>query len=182
MQYPNRHYVVLLIGLLALLACALPSFGGETAEPTPTVEISQSAAEGMEAKLEEVRNTPAGEEITLTLTEEEITSYIAMNMSQDSQIENIRVRLSDGVIRVTGRVPVGPLTQDLSLLVQPTVQDQRIALQVTEAKLGSVDIPESLLDTANDEIRRTLSANNQLGTINDITVGDGQITIVAIKS
>lgn len=182
MQYPYRYYIVLLIGLSALLACALPSLPGQTAQSTPTVAISQDAAQGMEAKLEGIRNAPAGEEITLTLTEEEITSYIATNMPQDSQIQNIRVRLSDGVIRILGQAPVGPLTQDLSLVVRPTVQDQQIALQVTEAKLGSIDIPESLLDTANNEIRRTLSANNQFGTINDVTVSDGQITIVAVKS
>lgn len=172
---------MLLVGLLGLLACGLPSLRGQSASPTPTLEISQDAASGVEAKLEEVRKTPAGEEITLTLTEQEITSYIAANMPQDSQIKDIRVRLSDGAIRISGQAPVGPLTQDLSLVVRPSVENQQISLQVTEAKLGSIDIPKSLLDSANTEIRRTLSANNQLTGVQQVDISDGQVTIVATK-
>lgn len=179
---PKTPYGLLVLFVLAaLLACGLPFSSQQSATPEPTVPVSRDAAASMQAKLEEVQQTPPGEEFRLTLTEEELTSFVALQLPQDAQVQDVQVRLRAGAIHISGKAAVGPVTQDLIIAIRPSVRNNAIALEVIEAKVGPMAVPEPLLNTITEQIRETLSANKQVGELKSIEVNDGTLTIVATK-
>lgn len=176
----------LIFGVLAvfLLACGLlgrsaPPSEGTQLEPVP---VSQEAADRFAQKLKEIKDTAPGEQITVTFTEEEVTSYFALNTPADSGLENPQVHFRDGRIYFTGTVKMGPTSQNLSVKIRPYVENGQVGLEFEEATLGPISIPDPIKNLINDQIRTALSADNQLSNVKAITVGDGTITIEAVRS
>ncbi len=171
-------------GLIALflLACGLPGLSRPPQRPTvESVPVSEEAAQQFEEKVGQLGQVQPGETVVLTITEEEITSYIAVNLAQSSDVQDIQVNFRDGRIYISGTVPVGPSKQELFVVLRPYVQEGKMAMEFEEATLGPIGIPDPIKQAINDQIRAAIAPENQVTTIKSITVEEGKITIEATR-
>lgn len=171
----RRHLVLVITLVFALTACGLGR--GDEALSTE-VPVSEAAAKRLETKLAEAAGSQS-DRISLSLTEEEVTSYLRLRVETDP-IEQLQVEFEPGQIIVTGRATVG-VSQDLRIIASPRVEDGVLQFDFHQATVGRVPIPEVLLSLVNTQLRQALTGD-QVARVEQIEVGDGTITIVGRRA
>lgn len=165
---PNKFIIAFSLLLITSLACGLGrqssgSASAEVAPPEGQIVVSQEAADRFKQNFNQaLQETTVSHEAQLRITNAEITSIIATELSQTGQIpvNNPQVWFTAGRIYMTGEVSAFGLTNDATIIATPLVQDGRIVVEVQEAKMGLFDFPESMLEsltqTVNDSLANTL--------------------------
>ncbi len=180
----RRVYGVLL-SVLVLFSLACGFLGRASAPPEAEqlepVPVSEEAAQQFSEKLKQAQAVQADETVTLTFTEEEVTSFIALNMpSEESGIENLQVHFRDGRIYITGSIKVGPSTQKLFVKIRPSVENGQVALEFEEATLGPISLPDPIKELISEQILAAFNTDNQRAEIKSIRVDEGSITIESV--
>ena len=179
---------LLVIGLVLStgLACNLVNlarFG--KANPTP-VPVSSEAVEQLVDNIEDaVATASAGGTVTLVMTEEQLSSLAAFEMqkSSNAEIQNLQIRLRDGLVKITGQVNESGLSLRAAIDVKITLDAQgKPHSEVVSAKVGPFSIPETMLNELTSELDHYLldqinSYGKQL-VVEQITIADGRLTMV----
>src|SRR5690606_38986509 len=97
-----RRLIGLLILTIGLVGCGM---NRETQVDSGNVAVSEEAASSFETKVSEIA-TAESSQTTLTLTEEEVTSYLQLRTEMDA-IQQPEVRFEPGRIIVSGRATAG---------------------------------------------------------------------------
>ena len=174
-MFNNRLTATFLLLLtLALAACALP--GTSMPDDGPPVAISEEAAASLEQKVQALATSGSA---TLTVTQEEISSYLALRLlSEDMPLRQPQIYFRDGgqmVIR--GDIEFQGRSQPLRIEATPTLADGKLDLAVSSARVGPLPLPTSIIDQIEGSLGEAILAGQRFGTLTAISVGAGTMTI-----
>lgn len=173
---------IILIALVSL-ACQINA-GGPTAPRT--VAFSQDAADSVEqlwASIDAANLTDST--ATISLTEEQLTSYLAVNMAAkkegDAAIINPTILLENGQMEIYGQINTSFLTANAHLSLTMTLDDEgQPQLDVVSADLGPLPMPDGLMDAIASVMDEALTGSfGSVATgvrLSDIQITDGVLT------
>ena len=109
----------LLLGMLSLasLACNVGR-GSPTAAPTP-IPVSTEAAGELESMFENALTQSAGGQVSLVMTEEQLTSFVALKLAEDpdNPFSDVQIILRDGRIRFQAQAEVSGLKLPVEIVL-----------------------------------------------------------------
>jgi hypothetical protein len=191
MRQPKYAFpLFLLILMLTALACNI-NVGGPDYSSLPPVPVSTEFAQSIE---EEVRRAfEEGAEtgvITLNITEQQITSYLASrlqtdpNLQQDNQplISEPQVYLRDGQMQIYGKTQRGMFNANIGIIVSVGVDAEgQPDIEIVSADFGPLPAPEGLKETIESMIREAYTGSlGPVATglrIETITITNGIMTV-----
>ncbi len=164
-----------LVGALFTLSCVTPccaGLRGRGPAAVPTVAVSEDAAKSLDEKTGDLE----GKEFRIQLTQEEVTSYIALNLKDSIPLASPQVRFQPGKIILEGDL-TSPVRGHVTLTFSLSVIDGSPQVNVQEAKLGAVSMPGALLSSLSDSLSEQIRQGQGSVEILDIQVLSGSIII-----
>lgn len=182
-----RFLLILMVLVLASLACNLPARGTEA--PSPVSPMTTDQIEQFENQMEETLSNPGPSgEVTLNITQEQLSAYLAAEMASQGGdvLSDPRVVLTNGQMEVHGDVNQAGITANTRIVLQPRVEaDGSPKLDVQSIELGPFPVPNSLKDRVqvltNDMLTRYLSSTSAQFKVNDVVITEGQMTITGTQ-
>lgn len=165
------------------LACNL-DVGGPEAPDTPapvSTQAAESLVEAWEQAFEMGQETGT---VTLTLTEEQMTSFLALSIAQQENplLTDPQVDLRDGEMEILGNYEADAITASVGIVMEVSVGEDGIpAIEVTSGSLGPLPLPAELLQGISDVINQALTG--QVGTkatgftLESIVISEGAISL-----
>ena len=141
-----RILLVLITLIFGTMACSM--FVGGPDYPEDSIPVSVEAVESLKTQIEEavLAGTETGA-ITLQITEEQITSYIAFEMASQEEpaFQNPQVYLRDGQMQIYGEVVRGYLTANVLVALTVNVDDLgQPKVEIATADFGPFPAPDGL--------------------------------------
>jgi len=164
--------------LAAGLACSVPGLSS----PTP-IPVSTEAAGELVATLTSITPGPGGE-ISVTLTQEQLTSYVATELarSPDVPLTEPQIVLDDGKIAMTGSLTLEGVPTASEMVLEATAGTTgKPEVTVLSAKIGLLPVPAEVLDAASEVIEVGLAraideAAGGRVSLTGLTIDDGVMT------
>jgi len=139
---------ILIVLLAASLACEINVGGPE--RPYAPVPVSTEVVDSLRDVWKQAFEDPDGDgAITLTLTESQLTSYLAIQIAEqeDPLFEDPQVYLRNGEIQIYGTANRGVLKANTRMVLSLQVDDTGgPKFTLTSADFGPWPVPEELLD------------------------------------
>ncbi len=184
-QYPQ--YAPLVDALISL-AISNAKNGMEGAPERPGAEIVPSDAVALEGKtaLENALPQP-GSLNTATLTEQQVTSWLAVEMrnSADLPLKNVQVYLRNGQIQVWGMVEGQDNATSVLIVGKTNLDNGNPSFEIESLQIGRQVIPDILLAQAESWLNELLSEkiNEQVPglKIMNINISSGLITMSGMR-
>ncbi len=170
--------------ILAILACTI-NIGGP-AYPTPAIPVSTEAIGQLNQSIQTaVAAGAVSGQITLIITEPELTSYLDYKLSTqpDPIITNPQVYLRDGQIQIYGAAHKGYFQATARIVVTAGIDDQgKLTIVLASADFGPLPVPNSLKELVSATIQEAYTgALGPVATgfrLQSIVVADGTMTVV----
>lgn len=180
----RSHILVSLVALAvaAQACCCCTILGGP--QPPYTITPSDEAVRRFEERMAEAEQNASGV-VTITVTEEEMTSLLAQAIArqeESSPISEPQVHFRDGCVEVYGTVQMADsLALPGMVAFSVTVTDGALDVTVEEVAVGPLPVPESALQSLTEMINQTIAKNVRVGgveaTITDVQIGAGEMTV-----
>ena len=179
----NRILLTLTALLLATLACSI--FVGGPEYPVGAIPVSAEAVESLKAQIEAA--VLAGAQtgtVTLQITEEQLTSYIAFKMAaqENPAFQNPQVYLRDGQMQIYGKVERGYLNANVLVALTVGVDEAgQPKIEISSADFGPFPVPDGLKQSMTAII--TEAYTGSLGPVatgfrlDNINTADGLMTV-----
>lgn len=155
---------VLIFSLLMLtsLACGLGSQQDEVSGPPGgPIPVSQEASDRLKQNFyQALQEATSTHEASLRITNEEITSLVASELTETGQIplSNPQVWFTSGRIYLTGEVDtVGPINFNSLIVATAVVDEGRMVVKVEEAQMGPFDFPDTLVESMTQTVNEVLT-------------------------
>lgn len=182
--------IFLLTLVLTSLACMI-NVGGPDYSSLPPVPVSteyaQSIRDEVQRAFEEGAQTGS---ITLNLTEEQITSYLATRLQNDPSLQRNsqpfitepQVYLQDGQMQIYGKTQQGMFTANIGIVVSVGVDENgQPKIEIASADFGPLPAPEGLRDSVEAMVREAYTGSlGPVATglrIETITIANGIMTV-----
>lgn len=170
--------------LMATLACTM-NIGGP-AYPHQQVPVSTEAAGELQSNLQTAVSAGAESgQVTLVLTEPQLTSYLATQIKTQSQplFTDPQVFLRNNQIQIYGTVTQGFFQTTIQIVVVARVDSQgNVLIDVSNADFGPLPVPAGLKETVTAAIQEAYTGAIGPAAIGfrleSITVENGTMTIV----
>ncbi|MDI6768217.1 MAG: hypothetical protein QMD04_00915 [Anaerolineales bacterium] len=180
----KKIILVALALMLATLACVI-NVGGP-AYPTPAIPISTEAVGSLDQAIQTaVAAGAVSGEVTLVITETQLTSYLALKLQQQSSpfITNPQVYLREGQIRIYGTATQGNFQVTVNFILTAGVDEQgQLTIVLTSADFGPLPVPNGMKEAVTAIIEEAYTGSlGPLATgfrLESITVADGAMVIV----
>ncbi len=179
----SRWYIVLSLFLLPLLACGLGPKKTELPKPpSGYIEPNKDAVDRTRENFNQALQEASGNnEFRFRITNEEITSLVALELKKraDIPVSNPQIWFTAGKVYMTGKLEgLGPASVPALIVGIPTVnENDQLQVKLDEAKMGSFDVPDSVIENLTETINETL-ANIQLNIkVTAIDVLEGELLI-----
>lgn len=157
----KKSLVVLITFVLTSLACSLGGRNEEIAPPNNSIPVSEEAADRLKQNFNQaLQEASSNHESQLRVTNEEITSLVALELAQTGQIpvSDPQVWFTAGRIFMTSDVHLlGPAKLNSLIVATALVEDGQIVVKVQEAQMGSFDFPDALLESMTQTVNETLT-------------------------
>lgn len=166
----------------ATLACDL-AVGGPTPPGSPIPVSTEAAGELREIWKTAIANAQNGE-VTVVITEEQLTSYLALKMEAQTNppLHDVQVYLRNNRIQIYGTAKAGSVsTTALASLTFTLTPEGKPQFTIDEADFGPVPVPTSLLSSLSSALNEALTG--QFGTlatgikIKTAIISDGYLAI-----
>ncbi len=132
--------------VFATLACTMNVGGPDY--PETVIPVSQAAIDSMQAQFKAALEAGAtGGDIILTITEPQITSYLAFKLeSQNNPLfTEPQVFLRDGQMQIYGKANQGYFVANINVMVNIGIDEQgQPDIQIASADFGPFPVPASL--------------------------------------
>lgn len=142
----NRILLFFTALLLSTLACSM--FVGGPDYPEGAIPVSAQAVESLRAQMEAAALAGAGSGvITLQITEEQITSYIAFKLAaqENPALQNPQVYLRDGQMQIYGKVERGIFIANMLVVLNVSVDELgQPRIEIAAADFGPFPAPDGL--------------------------------------
>jgi hypothetical protein len=180
----------LLTILLTSLACTM-NVGGPDYSSLPTVPVSTEYAQSIQDEVQRAFQEGAQTgTITLNLTEQQLTSYIAEKLQTDPRLQrngqplltDPQVYLQDGQMKIYGKSQQGPFTANIGIVMNVGVDENgQPKVDIASADFGPLPAPEGLRDTIAAMIREAyMGSLGPVATglrVENIQIADGVMTV-----
>ena len=170
-----------LISLLVLSVFALSCLPCQTSSqviprPIRTVPVSTEEAQDLVSKLGERLAVDLEGYFVLRVTEEELTSYMALNMEES--VTDPQIILSDGKVYLYGTI-VSPISAPLSAICSVETEGSQVQITVEAVALGGFPIPETFVKSFVQQIDDLITSAQRRGNveITEIKITEGEIII-----
>lgn len=177
--------LLLLLLPVTSFACAISAGGPQLEE---TIPVSTEAAGTLQQSLDALDQSGLSDAFAVTVTEEQITSYLSLQLSADSSIpiSNPQVRLRDNQIQLYGTVTRGIFSANVRVnLAAQLDAEGNLSFLLVDADFGNIPAPDSLkntvssiLDTGLNSYLTELAAGIR---IENVYIADGLMTISGIR-
>jgi hypothetical protein len=182
--------IFLLTLLLTSLACTM-NVGGPDYSNFPAIPVSTEYAQGIQDEVQRAFQEGAQTgTITLKLTEQQITSYIAERLQSDPRLQrngqplisDPQVYLRDGQMQIYGKTQQGMFTANIGIVVNVGVDENgQPKVDIASADFGPLPAPEGIRDTVAVMIREAyMGSLGPVATglrIETISIADGIMTV-----
>lgn len=170
--------LVLLLALSIFALSCLPCQTSSQVIPTPfrTVPVSTEAAGNLVSRLgEDLALDPDGY-FVLRVTEEELTSYVALDMEES--ITNPQIILSGGNIYLYGTI-VSPIAAPITAICSVEVESEQVQIKVEAVALGGFPIPETFVESFAQQIADLITSAQRQGDveITEIEITEGELIV-----
>lgn len=181
-----RALAVIVVLALASLACDL-TVGGPTPPASPIPVSTEAAGELTNMWSAAATAIPAGGEVSVTLTEAQITSFVALKLQEqpDAPIKDVQVFLRDGKIQIFGNAQAGNVKTTALVIIAVTVTPEgAVQFDAEKADFGPLPVPGALLDNLSSTLNEAFTGN--LGStasglkITNVLIADGQMAITGL--
>jgi hypothetical protein len=191
MRKPNYALLLFLLTLmLTSLACTM-NVGGPDYSNLPVVPVSTEYAQSIQDEVQRAFQEGAQSgTITLRLTEQQLTSYIAAKLQSDPRLQrdgkpmiaDPQVYLQNGEMKIYGKTQQGPFTANIGIVVDVGIDENgQPSIDIASADFGPLPAPEGLRDTIAAMIREAyMGSLGPVATglrIESISIADGVMTI-----
>lgn len=177
--------LVLILALGAALACNAPLAG---LIPPTRIPVSTEAAGQLIENLTSITPGPGGE-VTVTMTQEELTSYVALELAKtpDVPIKDPQIALANGRIDFTGTLGLAGVEAKTEILMKVTADSEgKPVLEIVSAEFGPLPVPKEILDGVSTAATDALvnGITTEAGTkvkLTSVEIGDGVMTVVGVR-
>lgn len=185
----NSRALALRLSTLLLPALALAcraDLGGPTPPDAAPAVSGAAATQASQAWTESLSAALSGGQVTVILTEEQLTSALAQRLEADPEpiLRSPAVFLRDGVIQVYGVAQQGPFEVSVRLEITPVLtSDGQLRFELTSADFGPFPASEGIRASISGMLSEALVG--PLGTlatgirVTSVAVADGELAIVA---
>jgi len=149
----SLKFRILAIGsvlLMASLACNFPGISRSDNNNEDKIPVSSQSAQELVDNIQAAVGTAlSGQPFELTITETQLTSYIATRMQsiQEPKVSDVQIRLQGGKAKISGKVEQDSFSLPLDLTVRISANSQgKPDYEFEAAKIGPLPIPASVLD------------------------------------
>ena len=180
----NRIVMILLAMLMVTLACTI--FIGGPEYPEPPIPISNEAVTSLQEEIKAAVTAGATSgEVTLIMSEVQLTSYLASKIMNDPtpMFTDPQVYLREDQMRIYGKTKQGNFAANIGIVltVGPDAQGNP-ELQLTSADFGPFPLPDGLNKAITAVIKEAYTgALGPVATgfrIKTITIADGLMMIL----
>jgi len=143
-----RNRILLFLSTLVFAALACSMFVGGPDYPTETIPVSAESVDSLRTQIESA--VLAGAEsgtITLQITEEQLTSYIAFRLAaqENPVLQEPQVFLRDGQMQVYGKVERGIFIANVYVALNVSVNELgQPRIEIATADFGPFPAPDGL--------------------------------------
>jgi hypothetical protein len=191
MRQPRYAFpLFLLLLVLTALACNI-NVGGPDYSSLPPIPISTEYAQSIKDEVQRAFEEGAlTGEITLNLTEQQITSYLASRLQSDPSLQQNnqplitepQVYLRDGQMLIYGKSQRSMFNANIGIIVSVGVDAEgQPAIEIVSADFGPLPAPEGLKDTIEAMVREAYTGSlGPVATglrIETITIANGIMTV-----
>lgn len=181
----NRNRILLFLSALLLSTLACSIFVGGPDYPTQPIPISTEAVQSLKSDIESAVQTGAQSgTITLQITQEQITSYIAFKMAaqQNPAFTDPQVYLRNEQMQIYGKVQRGYLNANVLVTLAVGVDELgQPKIEIVTADFGPFPAPEGLKQTITAIVAEAYTGS--LGPVatgfrlESINITDGLMTV-----
>jgi hypothetical protein len=154
-------YIIVILLVLTGLACGIGGDGEQIGPPGGPIPVSQEATDRLKQNFHQaLQEASSTHESQLRVTNEEITSLVAIELTQTGQIplSDPQIWFTAGRIYITGKVKgFGFFTFNSLIVATAVVDDGGLVVKVQEAQMGPFDFPDNLLVSITDTVNETLA-------------------------
>lgn len=154
---------IFVLGLLAFLglACSLGGQDETVSPPGGPIPVGEEAADRLKQNFyQSLQEATVTREASLRVTNEEITSLVAQELTQTGQVPltNPQVWFTAGRIYITGEVnSFGPVNMNSLIVATAVVEEGHMVVKVEEAQMGPFNFPDSLIESITQTVNETLA-------------------------
>jgi hypothetical protein len=174
---------IFVVWLAASLACNI-SVGGPTPPASPIPVSTEAAGEMQDLWKNAINNSQSGD-ISILITEEQITSYVAFKLAAQEKppLSDVQIFLRDGKIQVYGTAKAASVSTSARIIISATVTSEgKVEFSVDEADFGPLPVPSGLLDglsaTLNEAFTGQIGSTATGLQIKSILISDGTLGII----
>jgi len=168
--------------VLVSMACQISVGGPEP--PAEVIQASEASATELAGNWESALSLDAGE-VTLVITEQQLTSFISERFENDEKpvLRNPQVFLRDSEIRIYGTAGAGVFEAGALISIQPIVSSGGdVEFEITTAEFGPVPAPAALTTVLSELLTEAFTGTlGSMATgirITSFAIADGQVAIV----
>jgi len=146
--------------------------------PAPSetpVPISIQAAESLEETLGRFSSLPPGNSFEIHVTEEEITSYLAMEYPE-ALFRDAQVRIEDNRVRINALI-TDPIRARTQILCSIRAVDERVKTEFQQITLGRLNLPSFLLKSLAIRLNEMIDTAPLAISITDVQLQEGKAII-----
>lgn len=173
---------------IALGACALFTlacgYNYSPAKPTPPngpIVVSEAAAEQLKQNtFQALQEATLLHEAEIRVTNEQATSVVALEMTRSGQvpISDPQIWFTPQQIHLTGvATGLGPVAADVYITGKLNIVQGKLVVEVTEAKLGAFDFPQTTLVSLTQTANEALAEAAWEITVTQVEIVDGEMII-----
>jgi uncharacterized protein YpmS len=172
-----RGFLIFLTTLVLGAAMALAAVYFFVTRPAPTriaattVPVSSAAAGNFDTKINQIIAAPPNTDVTVELTDEELTSKFA---------QNPQVSVHDGRVFAGGKAKSDsfPVRVDLVVVAVPTAVNGKLMLRVERVESGRFPLPSNITDQIVASVQNDALINDNLPIYVDrVEVLDGKLRL-----
>ena len=183
MSRPSRPLALVVLAgtcllLVACSPCALLESGRAKggSDTTPErVRVSPDLAVSLEDTIDRVMGLPSDTPFVLQLTQEELTSYVALRLS-GLPLHDPQVWISPGQMRATG-VITEPIRTRFSISCSVTGTPSDPELRFETAALDGMPVPKFVLEMLTDRANQIVAQASFDVTVREIILLEGELII-----
>ena len=183
--YASPNFILSLVLLIfAGLACSAGN--DQIGPPGGPIQINQEAADRLRQNFyQALQEASASHESQLRVTNEEITSLIALELAETGRIplSNPQVWFTGGRIYLTGGVkPFGPIEFDSIIVASAIVENGHLVVEVQEAQMGSFGFPETILQSITQTVNEALTGILLDLDITRLEILEGEMYVLGVRA
>jgi len=184
----QRRTTLSVIGLLIILtslACGSGNPGDVPSPPGGQIPVSQEAADRLRENFSrEMQEASTGEEFRLFITNEEMTSLVALTLQETSSVplSDPQVWFTAGRIYLTGTFsPSWPFRFRSLIVATAVVRDGQVEVEVEEAQMGPFPFPRRALASASESINETLAEMQLDLNVTTLEILEGEMQLAGTR-